>query len=457
MVRNRLFILLGAGLLGASGARADGVAYVDCASHPEETQVFAKPRRTPDAVAIIPCGERFTLLLNGFIFSRVQTRDGQVGYVYSSVISMDRSGAAVPPPNATRLSASASVPAVTPKPAESKPAAPAPVQAAAQQPAVRAADTTTNAASTSAPNVQASTVPSVSAPSTSATATQATQIPAPSATASEAAASSASPQATPSASLSREQLEAAAAASLNATHPEAAPVATAQPETTVAAPNATAQPEANSTGASSAAASTASQPEPAPAEPPAPAVPAIRAEKARESWERPNAGGRRFLPLFELYGGYAFTRFDSGAGAFTNFNGVLGSFGWNFKPWLQLVADSSYSVVTVSGTKNVLYGNHWGPRVFMRGHGKWSITPFVEGLVGGTRADTTVSGVGGYKTSENVISYKVGGGLDIKPSRRLEIRVLNIDYYRTSFGTNVHQNNYWASAGIVLRLFGGSE
>jgi hypothetical protein len=163
------------------------------------------------------------------------------------------------------------------------------------------------------------------------------------------------------------------------------------------------------------------------------------------------------MPLFELYGGYAFTRFDSGAGATTNFNGALGSFGWNVKRWLQIVADSSYSVVTVSGTKNVLYGNHWGPRLFLRGHGKWSMTPFVEGLVGGTRADTTISGVGGYSTSANCISYKVGGGLDIKPSRHLEIRVLNVDYYRTSFGTNVHQTNYWASAGIVLRLFGGSE
>jgi len=35
--------------------------------------------------------------------------------------------------------------------------------------------------------------------------------------------------------------------------------------------------------------------------------------------------------------------------------------------------------------------------------------------------------------------------------------LLDVDYYRTSFGTNVHQNNYWASAGIVLRLFGGSS
>jgi hypothetical protein len=77
--------------------------------------------------------------------------------------------------------------------------------------------------------------------------------------------------------------------------------------------------------------------------------------------------------------------------------------------------------------------------------------------VGGSRADTTVSGTGGYTTSVNSISYKVGGGLDMKPSRHFEIRLLDVDYYRTSFGTNVHQNNYWASAGIVIRLFGGSE
>jgi hypothetical protein len=33
--------------------------------------------------------------------------------------------------------------------------------------------------------------------------------------------------------------------------------------------------------------------------------------------------------------------------------------------------------------------------------------------------------------------------------------LFDVDYYRTSFGVNLHQNNYWASTGIVLRLFGG--
>jgi hypothetical protein len=158
----------------------------------------------------------------------------------------------------------------------------------------------------------------------------------------------------------------------------------------------------------------------------------------------------------EVYGGYAFARLVSG-GTGTNFNGAMGSFGYNIKPWLQLIGDSSYSFVTTSGIKNVLYGNHFGPRFFRRGRNRWSATPFGEALFGGSRADTTVSGVGGYKTSQNCFSIKAGGGIEVHPSRHVDIRLFDVDYYRTSFGTNLHQNNYWVSTGIVLRLFGGGS
>ena len=76
--------------------------------------------------------------------------------------------------------------------------------------------------------------------------------------------------------------------------------------------------------------------------------------------------------------------------------------------------------------------------------------------MGGSRYDITVSGPGGYKTSQNCISYKAGGGLDFRVSRRWEVRVIDVDYYRTTFGAGSYlsQNNYWASAGVVMRLFG---
>src|SRR4029077_8701608 len=131
MLRNRLLIVGGGLLLAASAAKADGVGYIDCREHPEQTQVFAKARQTHEVGANLPCGERFTILLNGFIFSRIQTADGQVGYVFSNAISVDHSGAVVqrtapaqaPAPAANPVSTAAAVahpnPGVTaPAPAE---------------------------------------------------------------------------------------------------------------------------------------------------------------------------------------------------------------------------------------------------------------------------------------------------------------------------------------------------
>ena len=147
----------------------------------------------------------------------------------------------------------------------------------------------------------------------------------------------------------------------------------------------------------------------------------------------------------------------SGGGTSSNLNGAMGSVGLTLRPWLQIVGDSTYNFVTVAGTKNVLYGNPFGARDFYRSRNRWGATPCAQGLVGGPRADTTVTGTGGYTTSANCMSYKIGGGLDIHPTRHWEIRVFDADYYRTAFGTNLHQNNYWITTGVILHLFGGGN
>jgi len=437
MLRSRITILLGGCLLAASAAWADDVGYIDCHNRPDETQVFGKARQTHESVASLPCGERFTILLYGFIFSRIQTKDGKVGYVYSNLISVDRSGASVQRVPSTTTAVAQPTPAAPtrpqPVPSQAAPPQPAPTQPAPSQPARSQSAASQSSAAASNLSSALATVVQANAPTVTQpepTQSQSAPTPIPAATSSAPETSVTAGQPNPAPATQRYQLLASAA-------PATAP---STPETT--ATSAPAEP------------APATQPEAAPAEP---AAPAIRPANTRESWERPNAGGRRRMPLIELFGGYAFARVNNGGGAAaSNLNGVLGSFGWNATPWLQLVADSSYSVVTVSGTKNVLYGNHWGPRVFLRGRNRWGITPFAEGLVGSSRSDVTVSGTGGYSSSENALSFRVGGGLDIKPSRRLEIRLIDVDYYRTSFA-GLHQNVYWASAGIVLRLFGGSE
>lgn len=432
MLRYRFLILLGVCFLAASAALADEVGYVDCSNHADATQVFGKPRRSPDVVASLPCGERFTILVYGFYFSRIQTKDGQVGYIYSSLIAVDR-GATAPQQTPALQTAAEKTKIPSTRTLDAKPTLPTPAQ---PQPAP-AQPGPTPAITSPAPVSPTSVSPSSAVPVSASTVTETTATPV------------AQPNPPAAAQPAPAQPQPASAQPASAPTPEIAPpVPTPTPSES---PAPVAQPEPAATAPQpDPPAQPAPQPQPTPAQPPAPA---IRPADTHDTWERPNASVR-VAPLLELFGGYAFMRTGSGSSS-TNFNGALGSFGWNFKPWLQIVGDSSYNFVTVGTTKNVLYGNHYGPRYFYRGLNRWKVTPFAEALVGGSRADVTVSGAGGYSTSQNSLSFKVGGGVDYRPSRRWEIRLFDFDYYRTSFGTNAHQNNYSASAGIVLRLFGG--
>lgn len=441
MLRNRMLMLVGGCLLTASGAWADDLGYVDCSNHSEDTQVFGKARRGPDTVGIIPCGERFTILLNGFIFSRIETKDGKIGYIYSNLISMERGSISVKQADTGKVvEATSKVMIPSERVAQPKPAPVAQPRSAAS---TALHDTT----------IQDTAVQPARVSPTPAQVTPAGLDAVP------AAASSASvtPQPAPAETV---MPAASAATSAAQVAPASAPIAVPTTVTPTTATRATPAPSPVTEPAASAPETIVKAEEPQPVPQPQPAAPEpaarpIREASVRTSWEKPNPGARQVFAL-ELYGGYAFTRYVSG-GAGSNFNGAMGSFGWNIKPWIQIAGDSTYSFQTVTGTKYVLWGNHYGPRYFFRRPNRWGITPFVEGLVGGTRADTTITGSGGYTTSQNCISYKVGGGLDMRVSRHLEIRLFDVDYYRTAFGTNTNQNNYWASAGIVLQVFGGGR
>ena len=388
MFRNRFLLLFGGCLLAASAALADDVGFVDCSNHPDDIQVFGKPRRTPDIIASVPCGTRFTVLVYGFVFSRIQTGDGKVGYVYSNLIAIDRTATAAQQNGSVRMATDKSiVPSSTPpvvkpfavaQPQPQAPAAPAAAPVSAQPLPAPAATVAVQAPAVAPPvftaPVAASPAPLSNTPESAATPAQ----PTPS--------TPAQPQPSP-ASPAPAQPQPALAPPAPAPAPPQPQPSTAPPSSTPAptpAMAASSMPEKSATVVAQPDSAAATQPEPstAPAPPEAPA-PAVRSGNDRTSWEKPNPGLRRRAPLLEFFGGYAFARMAGAAGTATNLSGGMGSVGWNIKPWLQILGDSSYSVVTASGAKNVLYGNHFGPRYFHRGHNRWGLTPFVEALVGG--------------------------------------------------------------------------
>ena len=458
MLRVRLLLLLGGCVLGATASWADDVGYVDCTAHPEATQVLGKAAKTQEVVGTVSCNERFTILQSGYFFTRIQTADGRVGFIYTNQISRDYAGNIAPKP--------APVPPRTqvPQNAEVKTAA----RSSNPFSAIASAFRGNKGTPEQSLRVPAPPTPAPAAPAPSKTA-EATSV---------AAQTNPAPLPTKQANgvrgvtISEPASTTQASASVAPPTNPAAPVQAAdtslfpaktqvvvQNEASTSTPVEAARVQSNESAAPAGVVGVTiaegnvatAQPQP---EPPQPS--AFRASD-RSGYEKsyPRGGGRRF-PLIELFGGFSYARLDGGAGSFTNMMGGMGSVGVNITPWLQVVADSTYNMIQQTGTKTVLYGNHYGPRLYHRGHNRWGISPFVEALAGGSRADTSITGTGGYTTSEHTFSFKVGGGVDIRPSRYLEIRLINVDYYRTSFGgSSLQQNNYAASSGVVLRLFGG--
>ena len=426
MLRSRLLILLGGCLLAASVAwAADDVGYIDCQSHPQNTQVLARASKTQDVVASLPCGERFSILLDSFFFARIQSKDGKVGYVLSSSISRDHSAANVRKPNSAQAPAPASnVPATSSTVVVPRPITPAqPQSAPAQPPPAQSAATTSIVPPASAtvvdprPTTPAQPQPALAQPAPAQVAATTSVVPPASATVVE-------PKST--------------------TPPQPQP-APAQPPAAQVAATISIVPPSRAT-ALDPEPTTPPQPQPTPTQP--------TAQAPRGAGVGPGLGwpipGVRREPMVELFGGYSYVRFNGGG----YINGGLGSFGWNVKPWLQIVTDAGYSLAIPSGAKFALYGSHLGPRFIHHGRSKWGASPFIEALFGKSRVDVTVSGPGGYQSSERGFSMKVGGGLDLNISPHITIRLFDVDYYRTPFIVN-SQDNYWAFAGIVLRLGGG--
>ena len=173
----------------------------------------------------------------------------------------------------------------------------------------------------------------------------------------------------------------------------------------------------------------------------------------------------------ETFLGYTFTRFNSATQipAFSA-NGGSAQFVYNFNNWLGGVADVGavhngdiHNVHLDSTFTNFLLG----PRLAMH---KWSrFTPYFQTLFGGvyattsTAVDTTVVTPGGIVIptgsflrathSDTAFGMTVGGGLDIKMSKHVSFRPIQLEYFLTRLRNPVtdhenNQNNLRYSAGV---------
>src|SRR6516162_9511955 len=182
------------------------------------------------------------------------------------------------------------------------------------------------------------------------------------------------------------------------------------------------------------------------------------------------------VPKVDIFLGYSMFRAnsDQGIDAFT-MNGGMGTLGWNFNNHFAAEFEfGGYSTGHINGrnidTTNLTY--LFGPRFSVNRKSK--VDPYVHFLFGGDRLtySGTPSAVVCNPTSANCTTYlansqanfamAIGGGLDIKLTKRFELRPVQLDYLLTRFETinvanptvtsNHNQNNLRYSAGLVFNF-----
>jgi opacity protein-like surface antigen len=170
-------------------------------------------------------------------------------------------------------------------------------------------------------------------------------------------------------------------------------------------------------------------------------------------------------PLVELSGGYSYFRLDGGS----NLHGWNGSIAINPIGALGLVAEFSGHYGPLSrrvdisddnfpqisprpGERSSLYLMLFGPRFSYRGNSK--ITPFTHTLFGASYLRTNATArlgdiVADVPFARGGYSMAIGGGLDVKVSDSVSLRLVQADYLLTNLGSN-SQTSLRLSAGIVL-------
>ncbi len=154
----------------------------------------------------------------------------------------------------------------------------------------------------------------------------------------------------------------------------------------------------------------------------------------------------------EVFGGYQYTSVDDNI----NGSGHVGLNGWNaaltgyVTEHLGITADISgaYGTPNVAGfdvkTKDYFY--LFGPTVRTAAGDKASV--FVHALFGGAHASGEVSGI---SATDNAFAMALGGGLDVKASKNVSLRVGQFDYLYSHF-SGEKQNNFRYSAGVVFHF-----
>jgi opacity protein-like surface antigen len=181
----------------------------------------------------------------------------------------------------------------------------------------------------------------------------------------------------------------------------------------------------------------------------------------------PQAARAQRFEGIEFFGGYSYMKSDLNPPFVfavspipTASNSNFGMNGWqasiteNATDWLGLTQQFSGNYGTTDFPGAATHFNTFsilsGPRLSYPG--LKGVTPFVHALFGYDQTTAELESTN-LKATSSSYAMAFGGGVDVKVSRGLAIRVFQADYYRPQVFGNI-QNDLRISTGIVFR-FGG--
>ncbi len=156
----------------------------------------------------------------------------------------------------------------------------------------------------------------------------------------------------------------------------------------------------------------------------------------------------------DLYGGYDYVRYNASPrisgvppSESANANGLSGQLTYNPYSLLGLAAElSGYAVARQRFNTTYQISYLFGPRVKVP---RGKITPFAQVLLGRVWAED-----GFTFGSVTAFGMTAGGGIDLRVSRHMALRLGQAEYLLTKFadGNNNRQKNFRFGTGIVLRF-----
>jgi opacity protein-like surface antigen len=149
------------------------------------------------------------------------------------------------------------------------------------------------------------------------------------------------------------------------------------------------------------------------------------------------------------FGGYQY--FRDGFSGGENLNGIEGAFAVDVVKHLNITADIGTASKKINPVTARITTYTFGPTVFLSSHAR--VNPFAHFLIGGATVSASASEQGvNASASQNGFAMKLGGGFDLKVTKPVSVRLLQLDWNDFRINSTNYKDEVSLGTGVVFNF-----